>query len=491
MRIAILILCVASTAYADYGANHHLGDAGFIAHHGRPPTAGEEAERVHEHLVYVRELLGQGSATRPALATRRAELLAYLDEYIAAGITPKNSYVPWRSPVFIDADGRICAVGYLIERTAGRPAAEAIAREHRLDFLEDIAAASPDVRAWIAGSGFTLDELASIQPGYNGPDVQMPGGLDDQDLEDGPYEMTTDAGSTVTGTLRGRRMTGRWRVTDAKRHVIGSGSFEGGAGTWHSRYADGSPMAEGRFVANRPTGTWKFFHRSGRLAAEGTFVRGARSGEWTFFYDTDGAIPIARGRFKHGELAGTWRHFDASGTLLATASSHDREHRPNELHVVADRDGVTLDVLDGTPAEGSDRVESYCLGKECVTTDGDDGLRDDAGNAIAKVDGVWSIADCSVCDPSQAISHIGAKRAKRLDTIVRAIHRVRAPAPKFLAAYGPTADESQNGEPDPKDLVSILSHDIGWYMEWPQVDKPFALMFATMPGSAQWFHKGV
>jgi hypothetical protein len=44
-------------------------------------------------------------ATSPARAARRALLLGYLGDYIARGITPRNTYVSWQNPVFIDAEG--------------------------------------------------------------------------------------------------------------------------------------------------------------------------------------------------------------------------------------------------------------------------------------------------------------------------------------------------------------------------------------------------
>src|SRR5690242_1329299 len=103
------------------GANHHLGDDSFVATVGRTPTDHDgEHLRMQLHLKYVRGLLADAPPTRPDLAERRAELLGYLDEYIAKGITPHNTYLPYRNPVFIDRDHHICAVGYLIERSAGR-----------------------------------------------------------------------------------------------------------------------------------------------------------------------------------------------------------------------------------------------------------------------------------------------------------------------------------------------------------------------------------
>lgn len=125
--IAPLSLAVATTALAlppgaaergfRDGANHHLGDDSFVARVGRAPTPTDsEPLRMRTHLQYVRELLAQRPPTRPELAARRAELLGYLDDYIARGVAPRNEALPWRSPVFIDDDGHICAVGYAGER---------------------------------------------------------------------------------------------------------------------------------------------------------------------------------------------------------------------------------------------------------------------------------------------------------------------------------------------------------------------------------------
>ena len=127
------------------GANHHLGDDSFVERTGRAPGDGDdEHARMQTHLRYARAWLAGRPATRPELAARRAQLLGYLGDYIARGSTPENQALPWRSPVFIDDDNRICAVGYLIERSVGRGLAERIARAHRYDFLEGVAPAAAD-----------------------------------------------------------------------------------------------------------------------------------------------------------------------------------------------------------------------------------------------------------------------------------------------------------------------------------------------------------
>src|SRR5687768_10858863 len=130
------------------GANHKVGDDSFVDRFGRAPGPDDrEAVRMRAHLEHARTRLAAAPPTRPELAARRAELLGYLGEYIAKGTTPQNTRLPWRTPVFIDDGGNICTVGYLIERSAGRALPERIAALHRHDYLEDIAAAMPEVRA--------------------------------------------------------------------------------------------------------------------------------------------------------------------------------------------------------------------------------------------------------------------------------------------------------------------------------------------------------
>lgn len=320
--VVVLVLAVAATSSARPtrdGANHHLGDDSFVARFGRLPTARDgEHLRMRVHLEYVHDLLAAGAPTRPERARRRGELLGYLDDYIAKGITPVNSYVPWRNPVFIDRDGNICAVGYLIERSAGRALAETIAATHRLDYLEDIAAAMPEVAAWVDDSGFTLAELASIQPGYEGPEVEHVDGWAAAELVDGPYELRQGE-VAVTGAFANKQMVGAWKRTRGDV-VLGKGTFVRGTGKWTSFRPDGARMAEGTFVKSRAEGTWRFFHPSGRLAATGAMHHGKRDGVWTFFYDEPRTVVLARGHFEHGEVVGSWKHFDPKGKLVATAT---------------------------------------------------------------------------------------------------------------------------------------------------------------------------
>lgn len=515
------------------GANHHLGDDSFVAQTGRAPgRADDEKLRMHTHLGYVRALLASRPATATDRAARRTELLGYLDDYIARGITPRNEALPWRSPVFIDDDGNICAVGYLIERSVGRGVAERIARRHRYDFLEDIAAAMPEVRAWVAASGFTLEELASIQPGYEQPAVEdwVRWNVEVLPPPDGAYR-----DKITTGAWRGRRMEGAWTRTSGDV-VVGRGALHRGNGTWTSFYPDGSKMAEGPIVRNDPHGAWTLFHPSGNVAAEGRFDHGMRDGTWRFYYDTRGRTPIAVGSFAGGALVGTWRHFDAAGKLLARSSTIGRGEGFGEylLHIVPGDDGVIHEV-DQFGGPDRNRLDSFVRGRERIyvlqrSGDGD-ATYDAAGNELTQVDGRWFAAPCRwsagmrraarAADIATLHGLIGRRadacgepvavpvaRSRRIDELLAQQTAVRSATPDFvrrlalgqpLVAAADTADAGDGegeGEDDGADdagadyrssrvgpdLPQVLAANMVWYIEWPHIDRRFIRLFKTIPG---------
>jgi hypothetical protein len=514
MRIAYVTLLVASTAAAlpapdtrfRPGANHHLGDDSFVAAEGRAPRASDrEQTRMAVHLEHVRALLASRPATRPELAARRTELLGYLDDYIAKGITPANTHLPWRSPVFIDDAGAICAVGYLIERSVGRALPERIAREQRYEFLEDIAAKMPEVSAWIASSGFTLEELASIQPAYSEPQARtwVTWNLNEHPRPDGVY----DDGDTK-GRFRKNRMEGAWTVTSKDGVVVGKGTMKRGAGRWTSFHPDGkAKLAEGPYADSRAHGAWKFFHPSGNLAAEGRFVAGQRDGAWRFFYDTSTKTPIATGKFgRRGGVRGKWQHFDASGALIAVSKSETPAWNDGDLGTNGG-EGFTLTVVPGADkiryavhqgmvamtgddiqAEGQ-RLETFALGDERIYIHGSGDnaiIYDVAGLRLEKVAGAWRGSDCRwslarervarsgdvarlhgllfteasrrvrgiqteetrfdvIADPGpkcKAARPIAAERGKRIDTLLARRDLVRAESPAFVK-------RAVLGEPDP------------------------------------------
>jgi hypothetical protein len=509
------------------GANHHLGDDSFVARVGRAPTSADSEQlRMQTHLTYVRELLAHRPPTRPELAARRAELLGYLDEYIAKGVAPRNEALPWRSPVFIDDDGNICAVGYLIQRSVGRARAEQIARAHRYDFLEDIAGAMPEVRAWVESSGLTLDELASIQPGYEQPAVEdwVRWNVAKLPPPDGAYR---DA--VTTGAWRHRRMEGTWTRT-AGDAVVGRGELRHGSGTWTSFYPDGSKMAEGPMVRNDPDGAWTLFHPSGNVAAEGRFTRGLRDGEWRFYYDTRRRTPIATGSFARGALVGEWRHYDLAGKLLArsTTTSSGDGFGQYLLHVVPGRDGVVheVDMIGGPDVN---RLDAFVHGGErlYVFQPARDDIYDADGNQLTTDGHTWFAAPCHWSAKRRRIAHaadistlhellsgfhfqrdkpepvcgapvaVSAARARRIEHLLAQQHLVRSVTPEFVRRLalghelvGPDAGDDSHlpdeyGSEDAgslDDLPELLAANMIWYIEWPHIDRRFIRLFRTIPG---------
>ncbi len=149
--------------------NPIIGDISFVNKFGvQPDQTTEESLRIRTHLEYVEQLLRQKDVSNlPAvLQEKRAKLLNLLHNYQIAGNFPKNyDFKEQRKPCFIDKDGNICAVGYLVEQTEGRAVAEKINSLFKYSEIYDME--QPALTGWIASSGLTRKECAMIQPTYN------------------------------------------------------------------------------------------------------------------------------------------------------------------------------------------------------------------------------------------------------------------------------------------------------------------------------------
>ena len=148
--------------------NPIAGDESFVAAFGRSPSPADDGDvRIATHLAFVIEVLASRdvSALPPSLQAERRHHIERLRDYVLRGEFPHNYDRAERAPCFIDRDGRICAVGYLIEQSAGRAVAEAINERYQYAAIAEIAGAA-GARAWIATSGLTVRELGMIQPFY-------------------------------------------------------------------------------------------------------------------------------------------------------------------------------------------------------------------------------------------------------------------------------------------------------------------------------------
>ena len=160
--------------------NAVVGDASWVARYGRLPTEADARERDElRHRVHLEWIEGHLRAApvdhlAPKARAQRARLLDALAAYRARGVHPVNERGA-RLPRFLDRQGRICAVGYLIEVSASRALVETINARHEYDYLLEID--DPALDAWIAKSGLSVGELASIQPtGYAGPSLRVDAG---------------------------------------------------------------------------------------------------------------------------------------------------------------------------------------------------------------------------------------------------------------------------------------------------------------------------
>ncbi|WP_157630869.1 hypothetical protein [Kribbella catacumbae] len=124
--------------------------------------------RIHlwsaEHWIRHRTPSDAGTA---ALRARR-DNLAVLREYRKSRQYPRNDTDLRRTPYFVDAAGRHCAVAHLMRGSGDHDAVRQIASTANLARIDDLDPVM--LQSWAGRSGLTKQELARIQPGYAHPD---------------------------------------------------------------------------------------------------------------------------------------------------------------------------------------------------------------------------------------------------------------------------------------------------------------------------------
>lgn len=149
--------------------NAVLGDRSYVHTFGHlPGPEAHETLRIQTHLAYVERQLRRHTPREipVSLHAQRRQLLDFLHQYWTVGVFPSQNAYAGRRPHFIDAQGRLCAVGYLIAQSAGRGLAERINARYRYAYLPEMQ--MPELESWVASSGLTGRELAMIQPTYGG-----------------------------------------------------------------------------------------------------------------------------------------------------------------------------------------------------------------------------------------------------------------------------------------------------------------------------------
>lgn len=169
--LLLLFSCVSNAAVKKNKlVNPILGDNSYVIKYGHKPSLTSDNNlRIKTHLEYVENLLRQKDVSYLSMEfqIRRNYVLDLLHDYWTKGVFPKNyDYYDQRKPCFIDKDGTICAVGYLIEQTTNRHIVENINSKHKYDELLEMN--DPILDKWIDKCGLTKQELAMIQPTYGG-----------------------------------------------------------------------------------------------------------------------------------------------------------------------------------------------------------------------------------------------------------------------------------------------------------------------------------
>jgi hypothetical protein len=123
-------------------------------------------EQIQLHLNLVIKTLENRSTKHLTTEQRknRAECLQELRQYAEAGAFPQNNLKSYKTPIFIDEQGTHCAVGYLMQQSGSEELAQEINHKQRFAYVKDITV--DGVGEWASAQGFTVGELAWIQPAY-------------------------------------------------------------------------------------------------------------------------------------------------------------------------------------------------------------------------------------------------------------------------------------------------------------------------------------
>lgn len=129
-----------------------------------------ETARVRAHLLAAEQFLRSRSTSglNRTQLERRAANIAVLREYRSRGQFPHNTEFPNRRvPYFMDSEGRLCALPYLMARSGDRDLVNQVAATHNNAHVAELAG-NAEVTEWLTREGLTLEEAALIQP-MHGP----------------------------------------------------------------------------------------------------------------------------------------------------------------------------------------------------------------------------------------------------------------------------------------------------------------------------------
>eukprot|EP00941_MAST-03F_sp_MAST-3F-sp1_P003121 g3121.t1 len=147
----------------------------WVLRHGREPNKNDsEIDRIKTHLEYALQVVSKSKNEK------NSALINHLTRYIEAEQFPTNKVVlNKRNPIFIDRmTNTPCAVAYLMIQSGpeGEKLAYSIDQTHHTSYLYDIMKDenfADRISQWSSRNGFSVDQLALIQPGYTPVDTHI------------------------------------------------------------------------------------------------------------------------------------------------------------------------------------------------------------------------------------------------------------------------------------------------------------------------------
>src|SRR5688572_12179825 len=122
---------------------------------------------VAAHLTNVEGELRERDVSALSASQRawRAQLIERLHDYRVRGVFPRNTDLPYETPVFVDRFGTHCAMGYLIAASGRHDIVARIAMTRNFAYVAELAD-DPALVRWLDEHGFTAEEAARVQPTY-------------------------------------------------------------------------------------------------------------------------------------------------------------------------------------------------------------------------------------------------------------------------------------------------------------------------------------
>lgn len=129
-----------------------------------------DIQRIQTHLKLVEKILRNRTTTHLSQTQKENRLrhLDVLNQYWEAATFPTNTFHSERQPYFVDIFGVHCAVGYLLHKDGQDDFVQKIKTNNNYAYIKELTAYK-SLDEWAATNGFTIDELAWIQPGYGAP----------------------------------------------------------------------------------------------------------------------------------------------------------------------------------------------------------------------------------------------------------------------------------------------------------------------------------